>query len=97
MRMDRLGYSSGEIMGYKADLQDGQSRSFNSLDHARAYAYHKFANTKRTIPIVIYSPSGKRSGIVMRSFGRIVWRTFTDKEGSFDRRLYENGKAEPRW
>ena len=85
-------------MGYKADLQDGQSRSFNSLDHARAYAYHKFKNSKRFWPIVIYSPSGKRSGIVMRNdYGDIIWRTFSDKNGSYDRLLYEDGKAQPKW
>lgn len=78
---------------YKVDTQDGNVRYLNSLNHARAYAYHRFRGTNRELPIVIYSPSGKMSGMVQRQFGEIRWVTFTAKNGSYHTRLYEDGRV----
>lgn len=82
------------MASYKADCQDGNVRYLNSLNHARAYAYWKFKDTKRELPIVIYSPKGKRSGFVRRNpKGGIEWVTFSPSKGSIHKRLYEDGRA----
>ena len=81
-------------MSYKVDCQDGNVRYVNSLDHARAYAYNKFRNSNRKLPIIIYSASGRESGMVSKDWnGMIQWVTFSAKKGSIHKRLFEDGKV----
>ena len=78
---------------YKVDTLDGNVKYLNSLDHARAYAYHRFRETDRACSILIYSPSGKMSGVVKRERGEIRWVKSTAKNGSYSTRLYGDGRV----
>ena len=80
---------------YKIDYQNGKKKYVDSLIEARKIAYAYFKRTKRALPIVIYRPSGKLSGIVeINAYGSgIIWKTITDKNGSMSVRLYADGKT----
>ena len=81
---------------YKIDYQNGKKKYVDSLIEARKIAYAYFKRTKRTLPIVIYRPSGKLSGIVsIHPYGGadIIWKTITDKNGSMSVPLYADGKT----
>ena len=80
---------------YKIDYQNGKKKYVDSLIEARKIAYAYLKKTKRTLPIVIYRPSGELSGIVeMNAYGTaIMWVTITNKNGSEHHTLYKDGKT----